>query len=188
MHGDICILSDEESFARMLYLELTERAHRVLLCPSPDALPPADLYLVDADRYPDCHPRGRTLRYGRSIENGPDSLHRPFPLADLHALTVQESPRRGLRLLPAESAVLLDGLHIRLTRLEYALLARLSSAEGKPVSREVLLTEVFGGEGDGGVLNVYIHYLRKKLERGGRRLLFALRGQGYMLREEEGQL
>ena len=52
------------------------------------------------------------------------------------------------------------------------------------MSREELLREVWGEGQSAGVVNVYLHYLRKKLERGGNKLLYAVRGSGYALRLE----
>ena len=66
-----------------------------------------------------------------------------------------------------------------LTPTEQKLFSILKAANGAPVSREVLLREVWGeGAGDG-LLNLYIHYLREKLEKDGKRRIFASRGKGY---------
>jgi DNA-binding response OmpR family regulator len=53
--------------------------------------------------------------------------------------------------------------------------------------REQILQDVWGYDfgGDDNVLEVYIGYLRKKLEAGGElRLIQTVRGVGYVLREE----
>jgi two-component system response regulator MprA len=55
------------------------------------------------------------------------------------------------------------------------------------LERGQILTEVWGYDfgGDDNVLEVYIGYLRKKLEAGGgSRLIHTVRGVGYVLREE----
>lgn len=186
MRYDICILSDESDFAHMLRLELESLGCKVALAASPDAPPAAALYFVDADRFPTALLPGRILRYGRSIPVGSDEgWHRPFRLAALASLADGDARSRGLRLLPQENAVLLDGEHIRLTAKEFALLSVLADAAGRPVSRESLRIAVFSDEKEAGIVNVYIHYLRRKLERDGRRLIVALRGQGYALRRGE---
>lgn len=188
MRYDVCILSEEESFARMLVLELTDRGRRTVAVQSEAALPSAELYLVDADRFPTAEPLGRTLRYGYSLpEDTENGLRRPFLLTALVEAATLGEVRKGLVLLPQESSVRLDGLRIRLTPLEYALLSRLAEENGRPVSRQVLYADVFGGHGDIGAVNVYIHYLRRKLEQDGRRLILARRGQGYALRREEDE-
>ena len=186
MHYDICILSDEEPFARMLYLELSDRGRSVAVAASPDDLPPCDLCLADRDRFPAFSSDCRTVFYGRCISPAdPSALHRPFAIEDAVSLTEGRTVRRGLLFLEEECAVLLDGERICLTRLEYALLSRLAAEHGNPVSKDTLYREIFSGEGDEGIVNVYIHYLRRKLECDGRRRITALRGRGYALREEE---
>jgi len=55
------------------------------------------------------------------------------------------------------------------------------------LEREQILTEVWGYDfgGDDNVLEIYIGYLRKKLEAGGgTRLIHTVRGVGYVFREE----
>lgn len=182
MHYDVCILSDEESFSRMLYLELTDRGQRVAVVSSPDDLPTCALCFVDADRFPEFSANCRTVRYGRCVSPAdPVGLHRPFPISEAVGFCEGHAVRRGILLPEGAAAVLLDGEHIPLSRLEYALISRLLAEQGSFVSRSTLFCEVFGGEGDEGIVNVYIHYLRKKLERDGIRRILALRGKGYAI-------
>lgn len=190
MRADICILSGEPDFAQMLLLELSAGGRRVEVSPDPDRLPDASLYLVDSDAFPGVTPPGRTVRYGRSISGpaeGEQVLVRPFSLSALHALLASDPPR-GLTLSPDRKSARLHGATIPLTAREAELLSVLLTARGKPVTREELYARVFGGSGEGpGVVNVYIHYLRRKLERDGRRILLSLRGQGYVLRGEDSK-
>lgn len=72
---------------------------------------------------------------------------------------------------------------IKLTELEAALLQRLYKANGSYVSREELLSTVFDGAEDGGIINVYIHYLRAKLEAGGEKIILSSRMRGYKIDE-----
>jgi two-component system OmpR family response regulator len=60
----------------------------------------------------------------------------------------------------------------------------LVNARGAAVSREVILDRVWHGDADGGIVNVYIHYLREKLETEGERIILASRGRGYSLTEK----
>ena len=101
MHYDVCILSEEESFARMLQLELTDRGQRVFVTSSPENLPPVSLCLVDADCFPEFSANCRTVRYGRCISpTDPVGLHRPFPIAEAVGFCEGRTVRRGiLRLL-----------------------------------------------------------------------------------------
>jgi two-component system response regulator MprA len=84
--------------------------------------------------------------------------------------------------------VLRGGHLIELTRTEFDLLELLLRHPRRVLSRSVLFTEVWGydfGTGSNS-LDVYIGYLRRKLEaHGERRLVHTVRGVGYVLKESE---
>lgn len=188
MRYDVCILSGEEAFAAMLCYELEDRGMRVALSSVPEAAAKieAETYLIDGDCFAFTPRTGRVVRYGRTLSDAPppeEQWHRPFPLSSLGALS-HGGTARGLFLLEKEQAALLDGERISLTAREYACLSCLLRAGGAPVSREALLAAVWGDEEtDAGVVAVYLHYLRKKLERRGQKLIYAIRGRGYALRQ-----
>lgn len=76
---------------------------------------------------------------------------------------------------------------INLTTTEYELLALFLRRPGQVLTREMLMDRIWGYDFDGesNVLEVYVRYLRKKLEeKGERRLIQTVRGAGYVLREE----
>lgn len=76
---------------------------------------------------------------------------------------------------------------IALTRTEFSLLEVLLRNAGIVVTRDRLLDRVWGWDGDtmSNSLDVYIGYLRKKLESEGEpRLLHTVRGVGYVIREQ----
>jgi len=78
------------------------------------------------------------------------------------------------------------GRLIQLTPREYALLEFLAARAGELVTRTDIWEHVydFHSSADSNVVDVYIGYLRKKLERPDRpRLIHTRRGQGYMLAE-----
>jgi two-component system copper resistance phosphate regulon response regulator CusR len=76
--------------------------------------------------------------------------------------------------------VIVDGRTVELTAREFALAETLFRHPGQVLSREQLLSHVWGYDYDPGsnVVDVYIRYLRKKL--GGGRITTA-RGMGYRL-------
>lgn len=83
-----------------------------------------------------------------------------------------------------------DGRHvhlgsetIKLTEVEYKLLECLVNADGF-ISRESLLDAVWGEGFDAGVVNVYVCYLRRKLEKGGRKIIISSRNEGYRIDEK----
>jgi len=92
-----------------------------------------------------------------------------------------------LVLEPAGRRVTRDGRPLDLSRTEFELLEVLMLNAGVVLSREVLYDRVWDGEleYDSKTLDVYVGYLRKKIEEGGRsRLLHTVRGVGYVVRSE----
>ena len=87
----------------------------------------------------------------------------------------------------ARRTVLREGERIDLTPREYALLEFLALRAGEVVSRSEIWEHVydFHSSAESNVVDVYIGYLRKKLDRPGKgRLISTRRGQGYVLGEE----
>lgn len=81
-----------------------------------------------------------------------------------------------------------DSRVLDLSRTEFDLLEVLVLNAGVVLGRDVLYERVWGGELDteSKTLDVYVGYLRKKLEAGGApRLVHTVRGLGYVAREGE---
>ncbi|WP_217594350.1 response regulator transcription factor [Cohnella sp. GbtcB17] len=77
---------------------------------------------------------------------------------------------------------------IDLTPREFELLLYLARHKGTEKTRDEILSDVWGYEyiGDTNVVDVYIRYLRQKMDKGYRhKLLHTVRGVGYMLKEPE---
>jgi len=77
---------------------------------------------------------------------------------------------------------------IELTPREYELLLYLARNKNREMTREEILTDVWGYEfiGDTNVVDVYIRYLRQKMDKGYRhKLIHTVRGVGYMLKEPD---
>ncbi len=80
------------------------------------------------------------------------------------------------------------GKQIDLTGKEYRLLEYLLINKNQILSRERILNHVWGYdfEGSGNVVDVYMNYVRKKIEADGqRKLIHTVRGIGYVMRVEE---
>lgn len=78
------------------------------------------------------------------------------------------------------------GRPVALTAREYALLEFLALRAGEVVSRTDIWEHLYDDNADAhsNVVDVYVGYLRRKLEDGGRtRLIHTRRGQGYVLEE-----
>ena len=79
------------------------------------------------------------------------------------------------------------GAEIALSAREYALLEYLMHNKGIVLSREKIENHVWNFDYEGGtnVVDVYIRYLRKKIDDGHeRKLIHTVRGMGYVLRDE----
>ena len=78
------------------------------------------------------------------------------------------------------------GREIQLSRTEYQLLELLLASQGKVLSRDVIFDKVWGYDfgPESNSLDVYIGYLRRKLEANGEpRIIHTVRGVGYVVRE-----
>jgi DNA-binding response OmpR family regulator len=87
----------------------------------------------------------------------------------------------------ARRLVFVQGDRIELTKREFDLLAVLAENAGVVLSRQRLLELVWGYDFDvdTNVADVFISYLRRKLEREGvPRVIQTVRGIGYVLRAE----
>ena len=96
-----------------------------------------------------------------------------------------------LTLNPASRQVKRGQRTVALTAREYQLLLLLLERQGTVVSRDQILRQVWNDDRGmaSNVIEVYVRYLRQKLEQGGeRRLIHTIRGQGYCLSTGPPQL
>lgn len=92
-----------------------------------------------------------------------------------------------LTLDPASYAVTWDGTPIALTKKEFDLLRYLMQHKDQAVTRDALLSDVWGYDyaGDTNVVDVYIRYLRHKIDEPfGVKTLHTIRAVGYMFSYE----
>ena len=82
-----------------------------------------------------------------------------------------------------------QGQEVRLSSKEFSLLRYMMQNAGIVLSREKLEQHVwdYGYSGGSNVIDVYIRYLRKKLDQGHPvKYIHTVRGAGYVLKEGEG--
>ena len=137
----------------------------------------------------------------RGLDQGADDyLTKPFSLAELSA-RLRALARRGpgerpvvlevgdLRLDPAERRVWRGDTEVDLSAREHALLETFMRRPGQVLSQAQLLESAWdlGVEQRSNVVEVYVRYLREKLDRPfGVRSLETVRGLGYRLRKDGG--
>jgi DNA-binding response OmpR family regulator len=127
-----------------------------------------------------------------------DYLTKPFAIDELLA-RVRVLLRRGtaetpgvlqiddLILNPATREVTRDGQRIDLTVKEYALLEYFMRHAGRVLTRPMISEHVWDQDFDTftNVIDVYVNYLRNKIDRGrSRKLIHTIRGSGYMLKAD----
>ena len=167
-----------DGFSVLKQLRAGRCASRVLMLTARDALSDrlagldggADDYVVKPFAFAELLARVRVLVRRRYEQSAP--LVR---IGTLEIDTVAHSVRRS-------------GLDLDLTAREYAILEVLAAHAGRVVSREQIEDRVydFASERGSNVVDVYIGYLRRKLEQdGGARVIHTRRGLGYVLADLE---
>jgi two-component system, OmpR family, response regulator len=140
--------------------------------------------------------RGQVSDRIRGLDVGADDyLVKPFDfgelLARLRALVRRAPPQRPARLVvgdlvvdPATHRVTRSGVPVALTAREFAVLEFLTRNAGEAITRARLLDHVWDENftGSTNIVDVYVGYLRRKLEQPfDRPLIRTIRGVGYAL-------
>ncbi|MBI1910380.1 MAG: response regulator transcription factor [Deltaproteobacteria bacterium] len=136
----------------------------------------------------------------KGLDTGADDyLTKPFVFEELLArirsllrrkTTVKEAIIRiaDLEIDTASHEVKRGGKPINLSAREYALLEYLAYEKGKVVSRTDIVEHIYHEEADmdSNVVDVYINYLRNKIDKDfSHKLIHTVRGAGYILKDEE---
>jgi hypothetical protein len=175
----VAVLTDNDYLWQKIRLALPEdySAYRVSDAQSGTS---ADIFILDTESHEDDAQLSSdgVIRIGRGGD-----IPQPFTYSALLG-ALCGIDRTAPVITPGAGCVYLRGEKIPLTDVEAALFGALYDARGEYVSRDELIERVWGDGVDGGVLNVYVHYLREKLEAGGERVILASRGEGYKINEK----
>ena len=130
----------------------------------------ADDYLVKPFAFDELMARIRVM-----MRRGSQSISNVFTLADLVVDCDARTVTRG-------------GIPITLSSKEFSVLEYMIRNAGTVLSRDKISRHIWNYDYEGGsnVVDVYIRYLRKKLDEGHTpKLIHTIRGAGYVLRVEE---
>lgn len=95
----------------------------------------------------------------------------------------------NLQMDTAAHETTMNGRRVELTAKEYELLELFMRHPQQVLTRDIIYDRVWGYDfgGESNIIEVYVRYLRQKLESHGEsRLIHTVRGVGYILREEQG--
>jgi DNA-binding response OmpR family regulator len=168
---------------RLLYRRLCllfDGRYEVIHCPDGGDIG-ADIRVSDLDTLP---APVADIRLSRHAGEGVIMLPFSQDELDMAIARLEKRDTGRLILIKDTRTVQLGDRSVKLTEVEFRLFSVLVSAgAGEYVSRERLIREVWGEGVDGGVVNVYIHYLREKLEKDGERIIISSRREGYKINE-----
>ncbi len=194
-------------------LEITTVTERVTTAVLNNLLEKNDLALLDADYYSGnigilnqlkCNfiiiSKNRTLNITPDIKNIIRVFERPFVTDDLIEFvkmyfseksintffeTTEHVNFENITLNPKKKQAVIGNNIISLSPKEYQLLSLLYKNRGRLVSRKDVIEAIWGKDYNdkNNVDNVYINYLRKKLELPfGKKLIYTVRNKGYMMK------
>lgn len=129
----------------------------------------ADDYMAKPFAFEELLARIRVL-VRRHSQTGPDA----YQIADLIVDDKAKTVTRG-------------GTAVSLSSKEYNILLYMIMHKGQVLSRDTLNQHMWNYDYDGSsnIIDVYIRYLRKKIDEGHeKKLIHTIRGQGYVIREE----
>ncbi len=137
----------------------------------------ADIILLDKDTAK--APEAEHITMSRYTDA---NIKIPFRLGTVKNIILAKSERSAeLTLDKVSRCAYLHRKKIKLTELEFSLLSVLYEKGGEFASRAEILLSLWGKSVDAGILNVYIHYLREKLEAEGEKIIISSRKCGYKL-------
>jgi DNA-binding response OmpR family regulator len=145
--------------------------------------------------------KGEVMDKVMGLDSGADDyITKPFAIEELMARmrvalrhkTEEKTEENVLKLkmLEVDTArrrVTINGEEVELTKKEFDLLVYLVQNKNIVISREQILNNVWGYDyfGETNVVDVYIRYLRNKLdEKCGEKLIHTIRGVGYFAKDE----
>lgn len=170
----VCVITDDAYLMRKVELELSAIA--TVGCDAKSC----DFLIYDCDGRKEMPEfSGKIIKLSRSGAEDAEAL--PIARGRLEEL-IKSDTAASISLYESDKSVMFKGRKIKLTSHEYSLLSLLLSRDGY-TSRETIAKEVWG-EATDGLINIYIHYLREKLEADGDKVIISSRKYGYKINEK----
>lgn len=176
----VLVISDDKYLIRKIELELFQKAD-VYTSSNGDAF---DAVVVDCDSensFDGKYVSKTVIKVSRN-EKEDGTILLPSPLGFFKELLFESGEKKLLLLSEDDKCAVLGNKKIKLTSHEYALLKLLLSGGAEYTARDVISKEVWNGANDG-LINIYIHYLREKLEKNGEKIIISSRKYGYKINE-----
>ena len=193
----VLLLCKDKIFSRMLEIELRNAGCQVASLNTSEDSNAVYVYVRDTN--------AKTIEITSTANSDTRTFSRPFYVRDavtyisslvnangnknIPAVPVYETPDReayyDLNINDDEHKVTFRGEDISLTKREYELLLYLHANKGKPISRDEAVAKVWKYDftGDTNIVDVYIRYLREKLDdRYNTKLIYTVRHKGYMIK------
>ena len=204
------ILSDEPRFVRMLGLELAEfgieavtklekadKEDKFYVIADLDSYSTEDLEQLSSNVTIIGYTRQILSEIPEKTELCESTLHRPFRMIELIELLGEEPYQRSraqkakhpekavenkvLTVSHADKSAIWGDVNIPLSDNEYRVLSALCESRGQAVPRDEICSLL--GVTDGNMGDVYICHLRRKIDNKlGLKLIYTVRGKGYMLK------
>lgn len=195
MNAGIIILCKDKIFSRMLEIELRNAGYTVMRKSSSD-----DTYVVYIK-----DSGSKNIEITTSLNSVKRIFTRPFYVGDvvsyitillrghiqedkqLYPESIDNEIYLGLTIDEDKRIVRFNGDEISLTNREYELLLYMYNNKGTPISREEAIAKVwkydYNYTGDTNVVDVYIRYLRGKLDdKYNTKIIYTVRHKGYMIK------
>ena len=163
--------------ARRIELELL-REYKTVKIENPSDAHTCDAVIRDIDTGSDFQPDCRLITV--SAKDSADIML-PAPTGIFAKILSTEKKGTLLRVDTKNRTATLGERKIRLTEIECSLLTLLVNGNGEFISREQIRDNVWQGKAEDGSINIYVHYLREKLEHGSERIILSSRKSGYAI-------
>jgi Response regulators consisting of a CheY-like receiver domain and a winged-helix DNA-binding domain len=191
----VLLLCKDKIFSRMLEIELKNAGCKVVSANS-DLDTNTCVRIRDTDT--------KTIEITSSTDSVKRTFSRPFYVRDVvnYVLSIVKDEKPESPVIPKYEPIDREAYYdlsiddearkvtfrndeISLTKREYELLIYLYANKGKPVSRDEAVAKVWKYDftGDTNIVDVYIRYLREKLDdRYNTKLIYTVRHKGYMIK------